>query len=182
MEDVTRFLSEDEEEMKEKVRKLAKENFRKGINCAESVYLALTDAGLIDFPPETVALATGFGGGLGLSGGMCGALVAATMGIGAVHGRRDPLKGSKQEIIDGLYGNPGLYRFFNQVPHKFAEEFGSTQCEQLNLYFPDWQDKDRLRRCMNIVIESVAMAVAFIYQGIREGYTQPFGKNMAGKE
>lgn len=171
-----------EEEMKEKVRQLAKGNFRKGLNCAESVYLALHEAGLIDFPPETVALATAFGGGLGLTGGTCGALVAAAMGVSSIHGRRNPLEGTQQEIIDKLYGNPGLYRFFNQIPYRFAKEYGSTQCYDLNLFFPDWFDKDRFRRCMNIVIESAAMAVEFIYQGEREGYTQPFGKNMAGKK
>ncbi len=171
-----------EEEMKAKVRQLAKENFRQGLNCAESVYLALNDAGLIDFPAETVALATAFGGGLGLSGGMCGALAAAAMGVSSVHGRRKPREGTQQEIIDGLYGNPGLYRFFNQIPSRFIEEYGSAQCQDLNLGFPNWFDKDRFRRCMNIVVESAAMAVEFIYQGNREGYNQPFGKNMAGKE
>lgn len=168
-------------EMQEKVRKLAKENFRKGPNCAESVYMALLEAGLVEFPPETVALATAFGGGIGLSGGVCGALVAATMAVSSVHGRKNPVEGTQQEIIDKLYGNPGLYRFFNQMPHKFAEKFGSTQCKDLNLYYPKWTDKDRLRNCMNIVIESAAMAVEFIYQGNTEGYQQPFGKNMAGK-
>jgi C_GCAxxG_C_C family probable redox protein len=116
------------EEMKEKVKALAKENFKKGPNCAESVYLALIEAGLVDLAPETVALATPFGGGMGLSRGVCGALVAAIMGVGAVHGRSQPIQGSMQEIIDKLYGNPGLYRFFNQMPHAFEEKFGSTRC------------------------------------------------------
>jgi len=180
MENLTEVISEDD--MKEKVRKLAKENFKKGPNCAESVYLALHEAGLIDFPAETVAFVTAFGGGIGLSGGICGALVGATMAVSSVHGRRNPMEGTQQEIIDGLYGNPGRYRFFNQIPHKFTENHGSTQCAELNLYFPVWHDKDRLRQCMKIVMESAAMAVEFIYQGNREGYTQPFGKNMAGKK
>lgn len=170
-----------EEEMKEKVRKLAKENFRKGLNCAESVYLALQEAGLIELPPETVALATAFGGGIGLTGGVCGALVAATMAVSSVHGRKKPGEGTQQEIIDKLYGNPGLYRFFNQIPYKFIEKYGTTECRELNLYYPEWFDKDRFRKCMSIVIESAAMAVEFIYQGHAEGYQQPFGKNMAGK-
>lgn len=170
-----------EEEMKERVRKLAKENFRQGLNCAESVYTALLDAGLVGFSPDTVALTTAFGGGLGLSGGMCGALVAAAMGVSAIHGRSQPVQGTQQEIIDKLYGNPGLYRFFNQMPRKFMAQFGSTQCMELNKDYPDWFNKDRFRKCMNMVVESAAMAVEYIYQGNREGYVQPFGKNMAGK-
>lgn len=179
MEEDTTALSE--ADMKEKVSKLAKDNFRKGLNCAESVYLSVHDAGLVEFPGETVALATGFGGGIGLSGGVCGALVGATMAISAVHGRKNPGEGALQEVIDQLYGNPGLYRFFNQVPYKFVEKFGSTECSELNKFCPDWHDKDRMRKCMNIVVESAAMAVEFIYQGKREGYSQPFGKNMANK-
>ena len=171
-----------EDEMKEKVKQLAKENFRKGLNCAESVYSALLDAGLIDLPPESVALTTGFGGGIGLTGGVCGALVAATMGIGAVHGRSHPTEGTSEEIIAGLYGNPGRDRFFNQVPRAFQTKFGSTQCSELNKDFPNWFEKDRFRKCMDIVVQTAAMAVEFICQGDREGYTQPFGVNMAGKE
>jgi C_GCAxxG_C_C family probable redox protein len=171
-----------QEEMVEKVRGYAKENFRKGLNCAESVYAALCDAGLVDFPKETVALATGFGGGIGLSGGVCGSLAAAAMAVGAVHGRRDPAQGSFDEIVDKLYGNPGLYRFFNQLPHRFEERFGSTQCEVLNKDYPSWFDKDRFRKCMSIVIDTAGMAVEMIYQGADEGFNQPFGKNMAGKQ
>ncbi len=171
------------EEMKEQVRQLAKGNFRKGLNCSESVYLALQEAGLIDFPPETVALMTAFGGGIGLSGGVCGALVAAAAGVSSVHGRPHPGQSSNMdEVIQELYGNPGRYRFFNQMPRTFAEKFGSTQCSELNKDYPDWFQKDRFRKCMDIVVESAAMAVEFIYQGNAEGYNQVFGKNMAGKE
>jgi len=175
-------LAVPKEEMREKVKALAKENFKKGPNCAESVMMALIDAGLIDFPPEVVAMATPFGGGIGLSGGICGALAAAVMGVGAVHGRRQPIQGEMKDIIDKLYGNPGLYRFFNQIPHAFEEKFGSTDCEILNKDYPnDWYNKNRLKGCMGFVVEAAGLAVDFIYQGFEEGYGQPFGKNMAGK-
>jgi C_GCAxxG_C_C family probable redox protein len=176
------ILATPKEEMKEKVVALAKENFKKGPNCAESVFMALQEAGLVDFPPETVALATAFGGGMGLSGGVCGALVGAIMGVGAVHGRKQPITGEMKDIIDKLYGNPGLYRFFNQMPHEFEVKFGSTQCCELNKDYPnDWYNKDRLRGCAKFVQEAAAMAVDYIYKGLEEGYGQPFGKNMAGK-
>lgn len=175
-------LAVPKEEMKEKVMALAKDNFKKGPNCAESVFMALQEAGLIDFPPETVALVTGFGGGIGLSGGVCGALASAVMGVGSVHGRRQPIQGEMKDIIDKLYGNPGLYRFFNQIPHEFEERFGSTLCSELNKDYPnDWYNKDRLRGCMKYVTEAAGLAVDYIYQGQEEGYGQPFGKNMAGK-
>lgn len=169
------------DEMKEKVAQLAKENFRIGLNCSESVFKALMDAGLFDFPAETVAIATGFGGGIGVSGGVCGALVGMTMGVSAVHGRLLTGAEEQSEVIDQLYGNPGRYRFFNQLPHAFEEKFGTLNCKELNKDFDSWFNKDRFRMCMKIVIESAQMAVDFIYQGKQEGYTQPFGQNMAGK-
>ncbi len=170
-----------EEELKEKACAAAKNNFRKGLNCSESVYAALVEVGLIDFPPETVAIATAFGGGMGLTGGVCGALIGLMMGVSSVHGRRNPHEGTLKEIIDQLYGNPGLYRFFNQIPHRFEEEFGSTLCKRLNKEYSDWHDKNRARSCMKMVVVSTSLAVEFIYQGIREGYVQPFGENMASE-
>ncbi|NPV93350.1 MAG: hypothetical protein HPY50_21535 [Firmicutes bacterium] len=171
-----------DEGIKEKVREAARNNFRGGANCAESVLLALLESGLIEMPLETVAVATAFGGGIGLTGGVCGALAGAVMGVSAAHGRKKPLAGTQQEIIDRLYGNPGLYRFFNQIPYKFQEKFGALTCAELNKDYSEWFNKDRFRNCMNITIETAAMAVDFILQGKNEGYTQPFGKNLAGKE
>lgn len=167
--------------MRERVRELAIKNFRGGANCAESVYLALVESGLVDLPAETTAMATAFGGGIGLYGGVCGALAGAVMGVSAVHGRQKPLEGTREEIIDGLYGNPGRYRFFNQIPHRFKEKFGALTCEELNKDYSEWFNKDRFRNCMNITVETAVMAADFIFQGKKEGYSQPFGKNLAGK-
>ena len=171
-----------EEEVKERVREAARKYFRGGANCAETAFLALVEAGLVELPPETVAIATAFGGGIGLYGGMCGALAGSVMGVSAVHGRKKPLEGTQQEIVDRLYGNPGLYRFFNQIPRWFEERFGATTCRELNKDYPVWFDKDRFRNCMNITVETAVRAAEFILQGQKEGYTQPFGKNVAGKE
>ncbi len=52
----------------------------------------------------------------------------------------------------------------------------------MNKDYPSWFDKDRFRKCMSIVIDTAGMAVEMIYQGADEGFNQPFGKNMAGKQ
>ena len=62
------------------VNDYAIENFKSGLNCAESVYDALLRAGVLDVPKETIAMCTGFGGGIGLYGDTCGALSAAFAG------------------------------------------------------------------------------------------------------
>jgi C_GCAxxG_C_C family probable redox protein len=138
--------------MKQRVRELAEDSFVKGLNCAESVYTALLEAGLINFPPETVAMATGFGGGIGISGcGVCGALSAAVMTVGAVHGRHTPAQGTPQEIKDGLWGNPGLYRFFNLLAHKFENRFGSALCVELIKDYSNFFVEERFCKCMNLL-------------------------------
>ncbi|MGI6453171.1 MAG: C-GCAxxG-C-C family protein [Syntrophomonadaceae bacterium] len=169
------------EDLIQKAKDNAKQNFKDGLNCAESVLKAIIDTGVTDFPPETVALATGFGGGMGLSGNNCGALAGAVMAVGAVHGRRNPLEGEFAERVDRLYGNPGLYRFFNGMPHEFRAKFGSLDCKKLNEGWDEWTNKDRFRQCMKMVVEAAGMAMEYIIKGNTEGYTQPFGENMAKK-
>ncbi len=165
----------------EQARENAADNFKNGLNCSESIVKAILDTGEVDFPPEVVAMATGFGGGMGLSGHNCGALTGGIMAIGAAHGRRDPRQGEFKDRVKQLYGNPGLYRFFNSFPHKFNEKFGTVDCSTLNKDFPEWMDKGRFKNCLKIVIETAGMAMEQIIEGRENGYSQPFGKNMAGK-
>ncbi len=169
-------------DIRQRAASIASEHFRKGLNCAESVYKAIQDVGLVDLPAETIALATAFGGGIGLHGDVCGALVGLTMAVSAVHGRRQPWVEEYRDTIDQLYGNPGLYRFFNQIPEQFEKNFGSTTCQELIKDYPEWFDSQRFCRCRYIVEEATVMAVDFIFQGKEEGYCQAFGKNMAGKQ
>ena len=58
----------------EQAKENARHNYKNGLNCAESVLKAIIDTGITDLPSEAVALATGFGGGLGLNGNNCGGL------------------------------------------------------------------------------------------------------------
>lgn len=168
-------------EMVEKAKENAKQNFRDGLNCSESVFKAIIDTGVTNLPPEAVAVATGFGGGMGLAGHNCGALVGAVMAVGAVHGRTNPLEGEFQDRVDRLYGNPGLYRFFNGMSHEFKAKFGDLDCKTLNKDYPEWMDKNRFRQCMKMVVDAAGMAMEYIEKGKEEGYTQPFGENVAGK-
>lgn len=56
----------------QKAKDNARQNFRDGINCAESVFKAVIDTGITGLEYEAVALSTGFGGGIGLAGYNCG--------------------------------------------------------------------------------------------------------------
>jgi C_GCAxxG_C_C family probable redox protein len=70
------------------------QHFDSGFNCAESVFLAVAEA--IGQGAELVNMATGFGGGVGRNGSLCGAISGAVLAVGLIHGRhsasdsRDP--------------------------------------------------------------------------------------------
>lgn len=166
------------EELINKAKENARENFRLGLNCAESVLDAVVGTGVIkDFPAEIVALSTGFGGGVGQYGTVCGALTGAVMAVGSVHGRKNP----KSPNTTALQGNTsGLYRLFNNLPNDFVEQFGQCECGKLIAAFEDFHAKERRKQCQQYVIEAAGMAVEYILRGGEEGYTQKMRKNIAG--
>ena len=123
------------EEKIEAIKQRARKNFTLGYNCAECVteaVLSEIDTGL---PPEVKKVATGFGGGVGLFGDTCGAIAGAVISVGAVHGRSTLPEGEGKEAVkksaNQLYGRPGLYRLFNQIPNRFKDKYGFTLCRDL---------------------------------------------------
>lgn len=170
------------EEMINKARDNAKQNFREGLNCAESVLAAIIDTGVIeDFSPEVVAVATGFGGGIGLYGAVCGALAGVVIAVGCVHGRKKPKSGTVEERVKQLQGNPGLYRLFNNLVNDFVERFGSCDCIKLTYDFrDDYKSKERKMRCLQYVVEAAGMATEYIMKNKDESYTQKMRKNWLG--
>lgn len=173
------------EELINEAKMAAKQNFREGLNCAESVLEAVIRTGVIqDFSPEIVAVATGFGGGIGQYGTICGALAGATIAVGCVHGRKNPKQGTFDERVKQLQGNPGLYRLFNNLPNDFAEKFGACECEALTRNYKDhFGAVERRKQCQQYVIEAAGMAVQYILAGSSgEGFAQKMRKNLHGKE
>jgi hypothetical protein len=62
---------------------------------------------------------TGFGGGGGLFGDTCGALVGAMASLGAVYGRRE-IPADRRAAREQLYGQPGLYGCLTVCPTNFS--------------------------------------------------------------
>lgn len=128
----------------------AKNYFRVGLNCSECVLLSFLDNIDTGFPREVMCMATGFGGGIGHTGGVCGAVTGAIMAVGTIKGRRNPLNESNpykrsQELKQ-------LYPIFQSLVEEVEEEFGSTVCRELITPFrEDPQSKKRWRSCQSIV-------------------------------
>ncbi|MHB0976314.1 MAG: C-GCAxxG-C-C family protein [Candidatus Aquicultorales bacterium] len=94
--------------------------FAKGFNCAQSVVMAAFETMGTDPPPALVRGTAAFTGGMGFAGCTCGALVGASLVLGAVAGDETrPRKNKKATDLSGPFHD------------RFKERFGSTCCRVL---------------------------------------------------
>ncbi len=101
--------------------KSAKDYFMEGSNCSESTLLGISEAigEKCRFIPQ---IASGFGGGFGRHGEVCGAISGAVMAIGLVHGRKDPKDAAAKEKIYGIV---------DEYLKIFKEKYGTLSCREL---------------------------------------------------
>ena len=136
------------------------------------------------FPLNQVKkMATGFGGGVGLYGDTCGALIGAVMAVSAVHGRSALPEGEPKEAAlkgkEQLYGKPGLYRLFNQIPNRMKEKHGKTICRDLtSQWHTDWLCRDHALFCREIITDAAGIAADLILSDKDELASKPFGDNV----
>jgi C_GCAxxG_C_C family probable redox protein len=180
-------LTEEKMESDEKIiaiKERARKNFSKGYNCSECVFEAVLEHLDTDLPPESLKLATGFGGGVGLFGDTCGAISGAVLAVSAVHGRsalpeNEDRKTAMKAASQQLYGKPGLYRIFNQIPNKIKEKYGFTLCREITA---DWQEqwlcRDHALHCREVITDAAALAATLIYSPKDEIASAPFGSNV----
>jgi len=89
-----------------------------GWNCAESVYMAIfKEYYKIDVTPKTV---TAYGGGIARTGGICGAVNVAIMGISQKYGRTSP----KQPFIRT---QRPVFQFLDRI----LDQYGTLSCTRL---------------------------------------------------
>jgi len=171
------------EEMIERVRQRARKNFSLGYNCSESVFEALLGELDLELPPDAVRLATGFGGGIGLYGGTCGAIAGAVLAVGAGHGRRALPEGEGLEVAQKskqqFYGRPGLYRIFNQIPNEIAAKYGSTVCRELTKKWQDqWLCREHALSCRELIPDAAGIAARLALSEREVEANRPFGSNV----
>jgi len=131
------------------VRSRAGNKFKDGFNCAESIVHTFND--LLNNPlnQEALKMATGFGGGLGYAGCMCGALTGSAMILGLYEGRVDP----------GQSRGP-IYDLVHEFHDRFANEFGGTCCRGLNIH--EFDSPEHLRRCLKITGGTAKLLMEFL--------------------
>ena len=135
----------------------SRELFLSGFYCAESVLLALAE--VCGAESEVIPqIATGFCSGVSRSGGRCGAVSGAIMGIGLFSGRNSPGE-SVDEIYAAIVG----------LLHEFERAHGATGCPELTgcdlgtaegqTYFEENNLSDV---CLQYVADAAALALRLV--------------------
>lgn len=132
-------------------RSLAGNKFKSGYNCAKSILQAFN--GILDNPlsPEGLKMASGFGGGLGHAGCICGALTASIMVLGLLKGRLD----------SGQARDP-IYNLAHDFHERFAQEFGATCCRTLNPY--EFDSPEHLRNCLKLTGRTAKLLMEYLLE------------------
>ena len=104
-----------------KYSKAAEENFLKGYNCTQAVFLAFQD--LFEMDEKTAAkLSSSFGGGMGRLREVCGAVSGMFLVAGMLYGYDTP--GAHQEKSDH-------YKRIQELAKAYELENGSIVCREL---------------------------------------------------
>jgi C_GCAxxG_C_C family probable redox protein len=168
----------------ESIREGARKNFSRGYNCAECVLQAVLELVETGLPRETLRMATGFGGGVGLFGDTCGAISGAVLAVGAVYGRSElpqdeDRKAAMQAAARQLYGRPGLYRIFNQIPNRLKDKYGHTLCREITAQWQtQWLCRDHALHCREIISDAAELAATLIFAEQEKISSEPFGANV----
>jgi C_GCAxxG_C_C family probable redox protein len=136
--------------------KLAEDYAEQGFLCSESVLLALSKCEGVsnNLIPQ---IATGFGGGIGRTGEVCGAISGAILGLGLKFGRSTvPRKPDTRRP----------YWFSTELLTRFKARFGSLRCRDLlGLDLSREEDAQRYKdlklweaRCRGFVTEACSLA------------------------
>lgn len=130
-------------------RNEAGNNFKSGFNCAEAVVTTFNTLLNEPFKPEVVKMASGFGGGLGHAGCMCGALTGSVMVLGMINGRTS----SSQDRTP-------IYQLAKEFHDRFEQTFGGTCCRVLNQF--EFDSPEHLRNCLKLTGNTAKLLMEFL--------------------
>jgi len=133
-------------------RNTAGNYFRKGYNCAESIFLTFKEKLAPGLDSEAVRMFTGFGGGFGHAGCVCGALAASCAMICLVKGRVDTDDEKRLTAYD----------YVKRFHDKFEEKFGGTCCRVLNPH--EYDSPEHLRNCLKITGNTAKLLMEYLLE------------------
>jgi C_GCAxxG_C_C family probable redox protein len=165
----------------EEIKQRARKNYSRGYNCAECVFEAVLELADTGLPKEVQRLATGLGGGIGVFGGTCGAITGAVLSVGAFYGRKGLPEGADRKdtlkkAINQVYGKPGIYRIFNQIPYKMEKKYSHTLCRELTKDWQDsWHSREKALFCRELITDAAQIAGELIFGDEKKIASEPFG-------
>ena len=138
-----------ETDLATEMRNRAGENFRSGYNCSEAIFVAFRELVAPDLNPELVRMFTGYGGGLGHAGCMCGALTGSVAVLGLLAGRVNQ-DGDREKCYE-------LARNFHD---RFEQKFSATCCRVLNPH--PFDTKEHLKNCLKITGNTAKLLTEYL--------------------
>lgn len=139
------------EDLALEARNRAGDNFKQGFNCAEAIVKAFNEMFNSPMSPEVVKMATGFGGGLGHAGCMCGALAGSSMVLGILKGRTQTTE--SRDVA---------YQLTKEFHDRFESKFGATCCRALNPH--PFDSTEHLRNCLKITGGTAKLLMEFLQE------------------
>ena len=133
----------------DQIKEAAGQYFKEGYNCAEAILRAFGKTYGLNLNDDAYKMVSGFGGGVGHAGCMCGALTASVMALGLLNGRTD-----KSQSRNAVYECTGEFH------RLFSEQFGGTCCRILNPY--PFETKEHLRNCLKITGNTAQLLQQYI--------------------
>ncbi len=131
------------------ISELALACHKQGYNCAESVLRAFRDRYGLALDGDALRIASGFGGGLGQAGCMCGALAGAVMVLGLLQGRTSP-----DQSRDPIYGSA------RELHGLFAGRFGATCCRAVNRH--PFGSSEQKKGCYRVIGETADLLAGYL--------------------
>lgn len=132
-------------------RSRAGNKFKNGLNCSESIVHTFNEILNNPLNEEALKMATGFGGGLGYAGCMCGALTGSVMVLGLFKGRFDPSDAREP-----------AYNLAHDFHDRFLKEYEATCCRALNPH--EYDSPEHLRRCLKLTGGTAKLLMEFIQE------------------
>jgi len=133
----------------EKTEQAARGHFREGFNCAECVLLGYMDTHDTGMSSDILTLITGFGGGIGRTRNICGAISGAVMSLGFEKGRKNPCQELEPKERAAELGT--IYPIFADLVNEIKDHYGTLLCSELSAPFEDFDGRERKKNCQEIV-------------------------------
>lgn len=154
-----------EKTVPEQAYEIGRNYFKQGLNCTECVMRSFMDLKDIGYNDDIIALATGFGGGMGHTKNTCGAITGAVMALSSVVGRKNPL--ALESVGERIRELDDIYAVVGRMVEEIEAEYGTLICKELSDPMGDFEGRTRKKGCMSIIgyCSQIAMKYALAVEG-----------------